>query len=299
MWSTWLSLNLMSSGITPSHTHHTLTHHTHHTNHTLTHHTHHTSHIPHTHCTMFVCLSSLQGVVVISEPLLDCSLVGLTSDWECITLSLTPRSAGCEEEMTLVPLYSHRLHPLLSLPKHNFITNNPSQITPPLLPSPSTHAHIHTYSPQSQHPLVNTTTVVPDPSPSSQRHSLRSEFEQEIQDILYSGGVRESVPRLRRHTGEGQQEYSQQECFRFLSHSIEQLTTRFLLRQQKAKARLKQRCRTELAVTPQSLFMCPQSILYVPSPFQRVFIFSETDCSVAPSSPPPPSPLPSPSLHQN
>ena len=116
----------------------------HHTNHTLTHHTHHTSHIPHTHCTMFVCLSSLQGVVVISEPLLDCSLVGLTSDWECITLSLTPRSASCGE-MTSVPLYSHRLHPLLSYPKHNFITNNPSLITPPLLPFPlhtCTHTHL-------------------------------------------------------------------------------------------------------------------------------------------------------------
>ena len=211
-----MSLNLMYSGIIPSHTTH------------ITHPTYHTHTVP---C-LSVCLSSLQGVVVISEPLLDCSLVGLTSDWECITLSLTPRSAGCGEEKTSVPLYSHRLPLLLSLPKHNLLT------------------HIHTYSPQSQHPLVNTTTVVPDPSPSLQRHSLRNEFEQEIQDILYSGGVRESVPRLRRHTGEGQQEYSQQECFRFLSHSIEQLTTRFLLRQQKAKARLKQRCRTELVVTP-------------------------------------------------
>ena len=261
MWSIWLSLNLMSSGIIPSHTTHTHI--------TPSHTTHITPPTYHTHTLpcLSVCLSSLQGVVVISEPLLDCSLVGLTSDWECITLSLTPRSVGCGEEMTSVLLYNHRLHPLLSLPTHNLLINNPSLITPPLLPSPSTHAHIHTYSPQSQLPLVNTTTVVPDPLSSSQRHSLRNEFEQEIQDILYSGGVRESVPRLRRHTGEGQQEYSQQECFRFLSHSIEQLTTRFLLRQQKAKARLKQRCRTKLVVTPQSLFMCPQSILYVPSPF--------------------------------
>lgn len=114
------------------------------------------------------------------------------------------------------------------------------------------HAHTCACSPESHHPPVSTTTVAPAPSPSSQRHSLRNELEQEIRDILYSGGVRESVPRLRRHTREGQQEYSQQECFRFLSHSIQQLKTRFLLRQQRAKARLKQRYGTE------DLFLIPR-----------------------------------------
>ena len=124
------------------------------------------------------------------------------------------------------------------------------------------HACTCAFSPESRLPPVSTTTVAPAPSPSSQRHSLRNELEQEIRDILYSGGVRESVPRLRRHTREGQQEYSQQECFRFLSHSIEQLKTRFLLRQQRAKARLKQRYGTrDLAVTPQPLS-------HVSSPFQ-------------------------------
>ena len=122
-----------------------------------------------------------------------------------------------------------------------------------LPPLPSfIHARTCACSPESHHPPVSTTTVAPPPSPSSQRHSLRNELEQEIRDILYSGGVRESVPRLRRHTREGQQEYSQQECFRFLSHSIQQLKTRFLLRQQRAKARLKQRYGTE------DLFLIPR-----------------------------------------
>lgn len=130
-------------------------------------------------------------------------------------------------------------------------------------PSPSfIHARTCACSPESRLSPMSTTTVAPDPSPSSQRHSLRNELEQEIRDILYSGGVRESVPRLRRQTREGQQEYSQQECFRFLSHSIEQLKTRFLLRQQRARARLKQRYGTrDLAVTPQPLS-------HVSSPFQ-------------------------------
>jgi len=40
----------------------------------------------------------LQGMVIISEPLLGCSLVGLTSDWECLTISLTPT---CEPQQPL------------------------------------------------------------------------------------------------------------------------------------------------------------------------------------------------------
>ena len=255
----------MSSGITPSH-HHTLipSHH-----HTLT---------P-SHCTMFACLS-LQPAGCGSHL---GATVGLLAGRVDLRLGVYhplshPQVSGLwgGDELSAVTIIDHLLSlPNITSPPTMYISDNSYG------PSPSTHAHIHTSlrlhpppphmhtcSPESQHPLVNTTTVAPDPSPSSQRHSLRNEFEQEVQDILYSGGVRESVPRLRRHTGEGQQEYSQQECFRFLSHSIEQLTTRFLLRQQRAKARLKQRCRTgELAVTPQSIFICPQSISYVPSPF--------------------------------
>ena len=34
---------------------------------------------------------SLQGMVVVSEPLLGCALVGLTSDGECITMTLPVR----------------------------------------------------------------------------------------------------------------------------------------------------------------------------------------------------------------